>query len=140
MITRAVINSKYITIKFIFSCLLQKLQSTDEISSQIIDQQKIQDMNEEGEIIEVPIEKQEPIFSHVNTTIETEKDNAVSKSLSNVLSDYVFIFLGICFYVAWAEVIVKAILLLIIFFAFFKTIQSCTKNFKLDVNFNIAIR
>ena len=98
-------------------------------------------MNEEGEIIEVPIEKQEPIFiSHVNTTIETEKENAVSKSLSNVLSDYVFIFLSICFYVAWAEVIVKAILLLIIFFAFFKTIQSCMKNFKLDVHFNIWIR
>ena len=131
---------KYINIKLIFSCLLEKLQDIDETSSQIIDQQKIQDMNEEGKIIEVNIEKQEPIFSHVNTTIETEKDNAVSKSLSNVLSDYVFIFLGICFYVAWAEVVVKAILLLVIFFAFFKNIQSCMKNFELDVHFNITIR
>ena len=97
-------------------------------------------MNEEEEMIEVYIDAQELIFPHVNTTRDTEKEDADSKSLANVLSDYFFIFLGICFYVAWAEVIVKTILLLIVFFAVFKSIQSCMKKFKLDVQFNITIR
>ena len=69
MITRAVIYSKYVTIKLIFSCLLVKLQDTEETSSQIIDQLKIKDMNEEGEMIEVRIEKQEPIFSHMKPEV-----------------------------------------------------------------------
>ena len=72
MITWAVIYSKYVTIKLIFSCLLGKLQDTDESSSQIIDQLKIKDMNEEGEMIDVRIEKQEPIFSHMKPEVLLE--------------------------------------------------------------------
>ena len=134
------LNSKYITIKSIFSFLLQKLQNTDGTSTEIIDQDKMKDMNEEGEMTEVCIDTQEPLFPYVNTTRDTEKEDADSKSSSNVLPDYFFTFLGICFYVAWAEVIVKAILLLIVFFAVFKSIQLCIKKSKLGVQFNITIR
>ena len=78
MITRAVIYSKYVTIKLIFSCLLLKLQDTEETSSQIIDQLKIKDMNEEGEMIEVRIEKQEPIFSHMKPEVLFELQNMLA--------------------------------------------------------------
>ena len=97
-------------------------------------------MKEKGETIKVRIETHEPILTNVNTAIDTEKENAVPKLLSNQISDYHSIFIGLCFYVAWAEVLVKAILLLIVFFALFKSIQLCINNFKLDIQFNIWIR
>ena len=140
MVTWSVINSKYITIKLIFSCLLQKFQDTNGTSTEIIEPHKIKDNNEEGEINEVRIEMQEPILSDVKITIDKEKENADTKSLLSLLSDYFFILIGTCFYVAWAEVIVQAILLLIVFFAFIKSIQLCIKDFKMDVQFNIWIR
>lgn len=53
--------------------------------------------------------------------------NDVSKSFVGVISDYIFIIIGICFCVEWAEVIVQAVLLLFVLFSSLKLLQMYSK-------------
>merc|ERR1712212_947409 len=62
-------------------------EDTDETSSQIIDQQKIKDMNEEGEMIEVRIEKQEPIFSHMKPEVLLELQSMLANKKNEQSTD-----------------------------------------------------
>ena len=54
-----------------------------------------------------------------------------SKSSSKVLSDFVFIVIGILFFIKWAQFIIPAVPLLIVFFASVILLQLWMKNFKM---------
>ena len=83
------------------------------------------------ETIETTVETKEPSIFQKNNEKQVDNQMVDSKSLAKVLSDFIFVIIGILFCIRWGQVILPAIPILIVLVAMIIILELWMKNFKI---------